>query len=131
MKTTTWLRVFRLCRLGTKDPFETYETTQPWVTYAYLWKDRALDWFGFSFVRVTCCICATQEDIRIREGDPQDASGKHFGRAEFLTEHVHRGVNKNPLAWVLPLRNPAALRSGDLEEVLDLAASRARRDAAQ
>lgn len=114
------------CRVR-EDPGETYETRQPWVTYTYRYTDRALTLFGRSLIGMTCCICGRREDALIKgpRRGPIEDKGHHPERRRFLKEHEHPGVNRNPMSWDLPLRNMAALRTGDLEDVLGVAINRA------
>lgn len=106
---------------------ETYETTQPWVTYTYglthdrwwpLWNSTRV--LGRARILTTCCVCGKREvaSLRIpRFGPvPEPASGRHPARERFLAEHAHpdRG---HPMSWALPLRN-LAVHSGGLS--LDL-----------
>lgn len=105
---------------------ETYETTQPWVTYMYglthdrwwpLWTSTRV--LGRARIRMTCCVCGTAEtpSLRIpRFGPvPQPVSGRHPAREAFLARHAHpdRG---HPMSWALPLLNPAVHPGGmDIE----------------
>lgn len=114
---------------------ETYETTQPWVTYRFgLTHDR---WWPFwNSTRVlgrcriacTCMVCGdrTVLSLRIpRFGEiAEPVSGRHPAREKYLADHRHpdRG---HPMSWALPLLNPAA-HSGGLN--LDLLAVRLEAD---
>lgn len=130
MSAQLWHFILRLTGCRAADGMQTYDTNQPWVVYEYRYTDRALDWFGRSFVRCICCICGAREDVEIRVGQGYDDPKVHApGRTPFLAQHVHHGVNGNPMSWELPLLNPAALREGDLEDVLGLAIDRAHREA--
>lgn len=104
------------------DQHETYETTQPWVTYTYgLTHDR---WWPFwtstrvlgrARIRLTCCVCGLVEVVSLRMPRfgpvPEPASGRHPERERFLAEHAHpdRG---HPMSWKLPLRNFAVFDGG-------------------
>lgn len=90
------------------EPLETYETTQPWVTYIYPYTDRFLMLTRRSAIHVVCCVCGKRESIRIRLRDGKPAEGKHQKRIEFLKRHEHPNERDNPYVWVLPLRNAAA-----------------------
>lgn len=101
---------------------ETFETTQPWVTYTYglthdqwwpLWSSTRI--LGRARIRATCCVCGHSEVITMRIprfGEvPAPESGRHPLRQRFLDEHAHpdRG---HPMSWALPLRNPDAHPGG-------------------
>ena len=101
---------------------ETYETTQPWVTYTYglthdrwwpIWNSTRL--LGRARIRMTCCVCGGSEiaSVKIPRFGPVlgPESGRHPTRERFLGEHAHpdRG---HPMSWALPLRNPAAHTGG-------------------
>lgn len=101
---------------------ETFETTQPWVTYTYglthdgwwpLWTSTRV--LGRARIQMLCCVCGTHEIavLRIpRFGPvPTPPSGRHPERERFLSEHKHpdRG---HPMSWKVPLRNMAAHRGG-------------------
>lgn len=101
---------------------ETYETSQPWVTYTFgLTHDR---WWpphtstrvlGRSRIKVTCCVCGDVEVLTLRIPRfgpiPEPASGRHPERERYLRDHSHpdRG---HPMSWALPLRNMAAMPGG-------------------
>jgi hypothetical protein len=89
-------------------PPELYETTQPWVTYAYPFTDRWLALTRQSAIDATCCVCGERERIRIRVRDGTPKSGKHPKRVAFLARHEHPNERDNPYVWLLPLRNAAA-----------------------
>jgi hypothetical protein len=107
---------------------ETYDTDQPWIVYTYLTTDRRTRITGRSKVRCECCICGKDETLTIRiprfgtVDKPQ--AGKHVQRLEFLQRHLHPD-RPHPMAWVRPLRNPAA-HAGGVD--LDLLAMRLEAD---
>lgn len=121
--------LLRLTRCNAGEPYWTYDSERPWITHCFAYTDRALRLFGRSIVLAECCICGVTEDIVIREGDRRPGQRMHPDRERFVREHIHPGVNRNPKSWELPLRNPAALQDGDLEDILGIAVNRAQRDA--
>lgn len=110
--------------------YETYETTQPWVIYTYLTTDEEADANGGEGrIEMRCSICGEREVcvLKVPDEPVQTPPGyRHPQRAAFLAAHQHPGVNRNPLSWEQPLANPAALREGDIEEVLGVVIDRAR-----
>lgn len=114
---------------------ETYETTQPWVTYTFglthdrwwpLWTSTRV--LGRARIRLTCCVCGEREVASLRMPRfgkvPEPESGRHVQRERFLRQHAHpdRG---HPMSWALPMRNMAA-HQGGLD--LDLFAARLEAD---
>jgi len=104
---------------------DTYETTQPWVTYRYglthdgwwpLWNSTRV--LGFARIECICCVCGQTQVMKVkmpRIGPvPEPASGRHPLREGFLRAHTHpdRG---HPMSWALPLRNPFANGGLDLD----------------
>ena len=104
---------------------QTYETTQPWVTYRYgrtvdnwwpFWKSTRV--LGRACITAICCVCGDKTDLWMkmpRFGEvPEPPSGRHGLRERYLCEHVHpdRG---NMMSWALPLRNPFAMGGIDLD----------------
>lgn len=100
---------------------QTYETTQPWVIYDYLFHDG---WWplanstrirGFTKIRMTCAVCGYMRIQKIRMprfGEvPIPESGRHPSREKFLNEHKHpdRGA---PMSWAKPLSNLAMHKRG-------------------
>jgi hypothetical protein len=101
---------------------DTYETTQPWVTYHYglthdkwwpFWNSTRV--LGRFKIVMACMVCGdlTVCTLRIpRFGPvPEPATGRHPRRERYLVEHAHpdRG---HPMSWAVPLRNMAAHRGG-------------------
>lgn len=101
---------------------ETYEVTQPWVTYTFglthdrwwpLWNSTRV--LGRARIQCTCCVCGQREVLSLRMPRfgkvPEPASGRHSERERFLADHAHpdRGA---PMSWALPLRNLAAHPGG-------------------
>lgn len=117
--------------MSTDPIYETFETAQPWVIYSYLTTDAEADANGGEGqILIRCAICGVREVCVIAIPDeplhtPPDY--RHPQRAAFLAAHQHPGVNRNPLSWEQPLANPAALRDGDLEDVLGVVVDRAQR----
>ena len=101
---------------------ETYETTQPWVIYAYgkphdrwwpFWSSTCV--LGKAKIGCECAICGERITVTLsmpRFGPVKD-NGKHPLRQAFLDAHQHPDQQRNPLTWARPLRNPAAFGGFD------------------
>jgi hypothetical protein len=91
------------------DRLQTYETEQPWITYLYLTTDRRTRVTGRSRIRCTCCVCGKRRTLtlRIPRVGPIVDRGRHPERVRFLLDHLHSD-KPHPMAWALPLLNPAA-----------------------
>ena len=122
------------CHRCNESRLETYETTQPWVTYTYRTPDAAIpDSGGVSEIEMLCCICGDMEVAQVDVppiGTPDPPAGyKHPQREAFLEAHVHRLQNQAPETWKLPLRNPAA--HSDTLDILRGVAEKVRRGTTQ
>jgi hypothetical protein len=114
---------------------DTYETTQPWVTYHYgLTHDKwwpfwnSTRFLGRARMRLACMVCGNQTVVSLRiprfGSVPEPEGGRHPERKRYLAEHAHpdRG---HPMSWAVPLRNLAAHPGG---MNLDLFAARLEAD---
>jgi hypothetical protein len=102
---------------------ETYETTQPWVTYRYgrtvdtwwpWWKSTRV--LGRGCIVAICCVCGDRHPIWFkipRLGKVPD-NGKHPLREAYLRKHVHPDKG-HMMSWALPLRNPFAMGGLDFD----------------
>lgn len=94
---------------------QTYDTEQPWIVYRYLTSDRRTRITGRSRIRCTCAICGQSRVLRLRIPRigpiPEPAGGQHPERVRFKREHLHPD-RPHPMAWALPLLNPAAHQGG-------------------
>lgn len=121
-------RTWRLVLRWAKGPrLETYKTAQPWVIYTYFVPDWLTRVLGRTAVRCECLICGQYAfpTLRMPRWGKIEDQGHHPARTAFLAAHRHPGVSGNPMSWERPLRNMAALRDGDLEDVLGVVAERA------
>lgn len=95
-------------------PKDTFEVTQPWVTYHYPYTDRQATLRGLvAKVEMSCAVCGDREDwtVRIGRRPKQDARGYAVERSAFLAAHAHPD-RVHPMSWAQPLRNPAAHQDG-------------------
>ena len=96
-----------------REPHETYDTDQKWITYAYFVPDWVTRILGRTAVRVQCCICGRAEFVGFRIprwGDTAPEGGQHEKRLRIKAEHAHPRRSKNVLTWAKPLKNPAAFQ---------------------
>jgi hypothetical protein len=123
-----WRLVFRRQRAH---PYETFEESQPWLVYSYFVPGWVVRILGRGCIRLECSICGVVEwpTLRIPRWGPITDRGRHPARVRFMADHEHPGVRNNALSWERPLRNPSALREGDIEDVMEVAVHRARRAA--
>lgn len=102
-------------RSSPKPGEETFETTQPWVVYTYLTTDQRTRVTGRSKIACQCAICGERRVLTLRIprfGSVQTpATGKHPERIRFLLDHLHQN-RPHPMAWAMPLLNPAAHQGG-------------------
>lgn len=116
--------------MSAHEPYQTYETGQPWVVYTYPIPDSDIPpEGGESKVEMVCAICGVRETAVLHvppEGTPDPPPGyKHPERIRFLAAHVHPLQNKAAETWALPLLNIAA--HTDTMDILADVAERARR----
>ena len=109
---------------------ETFEIDQAWVLYCYFVPNWIVWLLGLSCIRMECIICGVRyhPTFRLKRWGPMEDRGRHPKRVRFCEQHLHPHLNKNPLCWELPLKNPAALPDGGLEEVVELVLDRSRRE---
>ena len=94
-----------------KEPYETYETDQPWMVNSFFVVDWLTRVLGRSAVRVECCICGDTTFVEMqmkRFGDVASAD-LHPNRVANKQNHLHPELAKTPYLWAKPLRNPAVL----------------------
>jgi hypothetical protein len=115
------LRLGQFLRLYVKEPHETYELDQPWITWELWQADPLTRITGRSTRYMTCCICGETEQTTIRIprfGEvPIPEGGVHPVRIEVKARHDHPD-QRDPADWALPLRNPQALGDLDLTGLL-------------
>jgi len=96
------------------EPHQTFETSQPWVVYAYPRTDAEADKLGEALVIMCCAVCGEREEWRQPMRSDEELAKlppgyKAPARVAFLAAHDHRPL-PHALTWALPLLNPVAHR---------------------
>lgn len=110
-----------------------FDSSAPWVTWEFRTPDDAIPPEGGpADIAMLCCICGERETITIQvppTGTTFPPGWEHPERVRYKAEHAHPLQRTAPETWALPLYNPAALGHGDMVDILQDVAERARREA--